>query len=225
MKRIAERPSQGSVLVLIRDLMPELGYFLRACQRIADEGWSFAFLISPKIRSFCEQSLAAELAHQSFHILDYQNFAEIFASISDFRVIVLPVLTFSFCEAILALKDDNVFVQCVIQGLLRNQRVLALTTALQPKKPTKSGQPSALETEANERFERLRKNKIELTALENLSPVLNEMNRVFKQKVITEEDIHELQDGMTELRVGKETIITPLALDRANERGIEIIRE
>jgi hypothetical protein len=205
--------------------MPELGHFLRACHRIADEGWNFAFLISPRIRSFCEQSFAAELVHQSFHLLDYQNFAEIFASISEFRIILLPVLTFSFSEAILALKDDDIFVQCVIQGSLRNQRVLALTTALRQKTTTKSSQPSALETEVKERFERLREIKIELTELENLSPVLSEMNRVFKQKVITEEDIHELQDGMTELRVGKETIVTPLALDRANERGIEIIRD
>ncbi|MHA2271507.1 MAG: hypothetical protein ACXACI_06570 [Candidatus Hodarchaeales archaeon] len=225
MKRLADHPSQGSVLVLIRELMPELGYFLRACQQIADEGWSFAFLIPPEIKGFCEQSFGTELAHQSFHFLKVENFPRILARISDFQAILLPVLTFSFSEAILALKDDDNFVQCVIQALMRNQRVLALTTAMQPVSPAKNMQSSELEIEAQKRFEGLREMKIELASLESLSLVLGEKNRVFEQKLIAEDDILALPDGVTELRVGKKTIITPLAVDRANERSINIIRE
>ncbi|MHA2500252.1 MAG: hypothetical protein ACXAEL_11850, partial [Candidatus Hodarchaeales archaeon] len=75
------------------------------------------------------------------------------------------------------------------------------------------------------RFEGLREMKIELASLESLSLVLGEKNRVFEQKLIAEDDILALPDGVTELRVGKKTIITPLAVDRANERSINIIRE
>lgn len=204
--------------------MPELGQFFRTCRLLAEEGWNHAFLASSSTKGFCERSYSSELVHQSFHFFEMGNFDQLLVSLPDFSAVILPVLTFSFIDDILSMRDSDPFVRCVLQALIQNIKILALTTNLEPKSAS-SDLSNLVKHEVRSRFDRLKEIGIDPISLENLSSLLIERERIFDQKLITEEDILGLQSGVRELRIGKNTIVSPLAIDRAKEKGIEIIRE
>jgi hypothetical protein len=126
------------------------------------------------------------------HILDYS------------KIFILSP-TFTLIKDILALSDDNPFVNVILQAILGGVPVFM------QELPSKNNKIKDILKEISDFGIQL-------------IPILNifEKSNCWKKDLLTERDILQVADR--EIIVPENTIITPLALDKAKELNIKIIR-
>ena len=147
-----------------------------------------------------------------------------------FDYLFIPVLSFSLVSQLIWFNDDHPFVRLILWSLLSGKRVAALSAGADPYNKTwgeqgfNRGSP-LLKQELRKQLERLRGFGVSVIESSQIPDWLaTGVHR--KKKVITSEDIQSLLlNKQQRLVVTRDTIVTPLAADLAEESRIQIDRE
>ncbi len=130
---------------------------------------------------------------------------------------VVCMLSLSLAGKIASLDDEVGASKLALRALLAGKRVIGVTDALESSQSA----PRALSVAVEERLRALRAFDVRLAKLECIEGELS--GNAPAKGLITEDDI--LAHGAGVIRAPRGTVITPLARDRASEKGIEIIIE
>ncbi|MBU8878557.1 hypothetical protein BGM26_06085 [Bacillus sp. FJAT-29790] len=143
--------------------------------------------------------------------------------------IFIPILSFSIVSDILSLNDQRPFVRHILTALLTGKRVIGLKHGADPfhqlwrMKGMDKG-PDLLKRKLNDQMLQLKAIGIKL--IDETERIDFTMLKTMKKTVITEESIRFIhQQNHSRLVVTNDTIITPLAEDKARELNIALIPE
>lgn len=176
-------------------------------------------------RYFDKAHLVNETENDSWHLL---------SAITEERIreadfILLPVLSFSLVSDILHFNDRRDIVRIVLQSLLAGKKVVALSCGADPYHSLFSDAElnqgnEVLVAELMKQLILLKKFGIEVRA--SIGEIINLLNRNNDARVITEADVKAAAaSGHVSIIAGKNSIVTPLALDTARSCNIEIVRK
>lgn len=156
-------------------------------------------------------------------------------SLTDVKKIIIPVLTQNTAAKIANAISDNLMLNVVFDGLLRGIPVVAVRNAADPWDERRKQMgwkriPPALAKKLEDNLKVLESYGIRLVDVDKLADVvLEKYNRVFGKesqeelyfqgKLFTAADIDRYERGAV-IRIRENTIITPLARDKAREYKI-----
>ena len=144
-------------------------------------------------------------------------------------IIFIPILSFSIVSDILSFNEQRPFVRLILKALLTGKKVLALKAGADPYHPLwringLDKSTTGLKRSLNKQMLQLKSFGIILIEESEQVPVHLDNKR--KNTIITEATIQSIyQLNQSQLIISNETIITPLARDKAKELNIELIFE
>jgi len=137
--------------------------------------------------------------------------------------IIAGAFSFELADRIIGLKDMDPVVNVLIQGLLNGIPVHVFTPFPLADRKTESSLTGKMNRELHSRLDAL--TEMGIVLLDEID--LKDKYSVFTSTVpdlITEASIDEMHGKINELKITKSVIITPLALEKAREYNIRIIR-
>ncbi|MBY9081388.1 hypothetical protein KIH86_11815 [Paenibacillus sp. HN-1] len=146
---------------------------------------------------------------------------------SNIQYLFIPVLSFSLMSRISRLDDESSIVRMILQGLCSGKKVAALRSGAEDGGPEWMARglsmPPAMRHEAAAMLGTLRSYGITLLGSEVIEDWIASGSE--KKVLIAGEDIlSAVSSGVTELKPGRGSIITPLARDLAAQYGIQILQ-
>lgn len=142
-------------------------------------------------------------------------------------IIFVPILSFSLASDILALNEQRPFVRMILNGLLTGKKVIAIKVGIDPNHQVwrLNGMDKGTQSLKKRLLEQMLKLKamgIKLIDSEDHLSLFFETHQ--KKSVISAETIQYVSSqNQSKIIVTEESIITPLARDRAKELNITIM--
>ncbi|WP_093231323.1 hypothetical protein [Thermoflavimicrobium dichotomicum] len=146
-----------------------------------------------------------------------------------FQYLFIPVLSFSLISKLVQMDDEHPYVQLILWSLLSGKQVAALTAGIDPygargDKRFQAG-PPLLKQQIRKHIDQLRSYGIAFLDESQIHQWLT-AQRDRQKRVITSKDIEQARlNRQNQIIVSRQTIITPLAADLAEESYIQIIRK
>ncbi len=144
-----------------------------------------------------------------------------------FRHFFIPVLSFSLVSDIVRFNDRRPFVSVILKALLQGEQVTALKVGADPyhvlwrKEGYYRGTPS-IKQELYTQLQQLRRYGVQLVDENDVHTVIGRTLQS-KRSLLTQQDIaYAHERGESVIRAERSTIVTPLAVEVANEYGIRI---
>lgn len=198
-------------------------------ERLLRAGWPLRALCSEEVLADLDRlGLRARLGGR-VQSLEQAGVGASLESLAPGDLLLLASLGFSSARRFAELDDDDPWVRLCSQAMLAGQRLAALSDDLSPRF---GGGDGALQRRARGLLEGLRALGVELLGLEDLAGWLERVaaaDVTLSQAVgrlLTERDVEALAaSGEKRLVLPAQSIVTPLALSRAVELGLELRRE
>ncbi|WP_240269083.1 hypothetical protein [Paenibacillus timonensis] len=146
---------------------------------------------------------------------------------SNIQYLFIPVLSFSLMSRISRLDDESSTARLILQGLCSGRKVAALRAGVKDDSPEWIARglsmPPAMRHEAATMLGTLRSYGMTLLGSE---PIENWVAGGSKKKELISGDeiLSAVSGGVTQLKTGRGSIITPLARDLAAQYGIQILQ-
>jgi len=235
-KRLQERQRRALALFTGGIIGAEEG--LLALGKMKEHGWSFTAVMTPG----AERALGTERvagALPGVPILTEKNGWPPGPLLQEHNLLLVPVLTVNTAAKVAAGIADNLVTTLILEGLLMGKPVLAATDACDINHPTRvrlgmnRGMPALREQLAGN-LERLAAYGVHLLAAKELAAAAEDLVqwpgrrregqgqevKVFTGKVLSRS--HVAAWPGKEIIVARGTVITPLARDLAEEKGLRI---
>lgn len=146
---------------------------------------------------------------------------------ANIQYLFIPVLSFSLMSRISRLDDESPIVRLILQGLCSGRQVAALRTGVEDDglEWTARGysMPPAMRREAAHMLGSLRSHGVTLLGREGINEWIAG-SREQKELIAGDDILSAVSGGVTELKTGRGSIITPLARDLAAQYGIQILQ-
>ncbi|AIQ64848.1 hypothetical protein PSTEL_18735 [Paenibacillus stellifer] len=146
---------------------------------------------------------------------------------SNIQYLFIPVLSFSLMSRISRLDDESPVVRLILQGLCSGRQVAALRAGVEDDGPEWTARgcsmPPAMRREAANMLGSLRSYGVTLLGSEGISEWIGG-SREKKELIAGDDILSAVSGGVTELKTGRGSIITPLARDLAAQYGIQILQ-
>lgn len=146
---------------------------------------------------------------------------------SNIQYLFIPVLSFSLMSRISRLDDESPVVRLILQGLCSGRKVAALRAGVEDGGPewTTRGcsMPPAIRREAADMLGSLRSYGVTLLGSERIDEWIAG-SRGKKELIAGDDILSAVSEGVSELKTGRGSIITPLARDLAAQYGIQILQ-
>ncbi|HGE73056.1 TPA: hypothetical protein ENX78_19635 [Candidatus Poribacteria bacterium] len=146
-------------------------------------------------------------------------------------IIIVPILTRNSSAKIALGITDTLVTNIIMQAIISGKPVIAGRNSADPDLNdcpciATSNTPQPLILLAKNYLKTLESYGIKLVDVSEIANLIisgSNKNEILDQKLITQETISKLPQGINKINVPKGTIITPMAKDIAKERGIEIV--
>ena len=146
---------------------------------------------------------------------------------ANIQYLFIPVLSFSLMSRISRLDDESPVVRLILQGLCSGRQVAALRAGVEDDGPEWTARgcsmPPAMRREAAHMLGSLRSYGVTLLCSEGISEWIAG-SREQKELIAGDDILSAVSGGVTELKTGRGSIITPLARDLAAQYGIQILQ-
>ncbi|MNB78091.1 hypothetical protein D3C75_247930 [compost metagenome] len=146
---------------------------------------------------------------------------------SNIQYLFIPALSFSLMSRISRLDDESPVVRLILQGLCSGRQVAALRAGVEDDGPEWTARgcsmPPAMRREAAHMLGSLRSYGVTLLGSEGISEWIAG-SREKKELIAGDDILSAVSGGVTELKMGRGSIITPLARDLAAQYGIQILQ-
>jgi hypothetical protein len=187
---------------------------LRAAQ-LQESGYQVRVLAAPAVKN--------ELGAVSVEVLTIEEagLGKILSELRPDDLLVLGSIGFELGRAVTGLNDQDPWVRLITQGLLKKVQVVLVSDELSAAPGT------PLESKTSALLRDLSALGIQPVALDDLATLAGSYGRSGETGgLLTEADVERLVNaGERRLVLPRRTVVTPLALSRAFELGLEIVKE
>lgn len=145
------------------------------------------------------------------------------------EAIVIPVPTLGLIAKVALGIIDNLSTEVVITALAKRKKVISSKKILAfSGQRTVNNVPQALTDVINDYMKKLESFGMTFTDISGMAQYIartEDIGRLDKEKIVSQELIQNLPDGVRQIVLKRGAIVTPLAKDTAREMGIEIVFE
>jgi len=222
----AESSGQGlSFIVLVPLPTPALDPLARAVRSLIQGGSRVKALVQARVREEAVRQGLMDRLGPDVRDLGEGEASRVMDELSSGDVIVVGALGFELARGILELRDSDPTVRIITQGLMRGHRVVAVADDL----TAPEGLESTVVSRAGQVLRELEGLGVRLLPLAGIEIMAEEVaaldrtgSRAFGG-LVTEADVEAFAaGGGRRVDLPARTIVTPLALNRATELGVEL---
>jgi len=214
-----------SFVVLVPLPTPVLDPLARAVGSLIRGGGRVKALVHRGVREEAARQGLLDRLGPDVRDLDDGEASRMLGELSAGDVIVIGSLGFELARGILDLRDSDPAVRIITQGLLRGHRVVAAADDL----TAPEGMESAVASRAGQVLRELEGLGVRLLPLDGLEIMAEEITALERTGsrafggLVTEADVEAFAaGGGSRVDLPARTIVTPLALNRAAELGVEL---
>ena len=157
---------------------------------------------------------------QYLNLEDEQNARSLIDSLEEFEAVYLYSPGFELMERVTHLRDDELVIRILLQGLLLGKKAgVCFGRDI-------DSLPPGLYRRLRELFREMEDLGLYICKNSDSTAAKTKSSKMAPRKLLLEDDITALhRQGQTALCVEKNCILTPLAVDKARELGIQLTRE
>lgn len=213
--------STHSILVIINRMDPKIADVLYLLRELRQSGISITIMVPAKVEILCREE--GLLPISGIDCVNESKFPHVLLNLNTYSTIIYPVIGFSLARRLTELMDEDPLVQLAVSAILSGINVGVVTDSLE----LKGGKIAApgIRSASNDIIKKLSGLGIRLLDLTNLTADLTIKTNIFQGKIVTEETVKEFhKNNVWDINVPPGVVVTPLAKDKAKERGIRINR-
>ena len=220
-------PPEKRLLAIIGATQIELEQPLQQLQTCLQEGWNVTIVLSelaPKVLNL--NPIYTTFGEEN--ILQENRLTDIPTLVNNHSPIVLPVLSYPMAGKLALKLADTPATYLVFQALCQGKRVIAASGMLNPGDPAPDKTPR-LDAIEPDHVNILSKFGVQWVTVGHLAATISEIHTAGRESVrtpvISAAVIEKLESHVTELVYANPAVVTPLARDHAQKRGIKLIAE